>query len=151
YGYPESSQSVVNVTDGKIIRLLVEDEPIDLRHGHPLEHERTLDFRSGTLRRRSVWKSPTGRTVKITSERLVSFTKRAVAAIKYEAEPVGEDMRLVLQSDLLANEPVPVRSGDPRLAAALDAPLVAADAECRGYRALLSHHTKMSGLQLVAG
>ena len=25
YGYPESGQTVVNVTDGKIIRLLVED------------------------------------------------------------------------------------------------------------------------------
>ena len=33
YGYPESGQTVVNVTDGKIIRLLVEDEPMDLRYG----------------------------------------------------------------------------------------------------------------------
>ena len=55
YGYPESGQTVVNVTDGKIIRLLVEDEPMDLRYGRTEEHERTLDFRSGTLRRHTIW------------------------------------------------------------------------------------------------
>ena len=151
YGYPESGQTVVNVTDGKIIRLLVEDEPMDLRYGRAVEHERTLDFRSGTLRRRTVWSSPTGRTVRITTERLVSFTKRTVAAIRYEVEPVDEDMRLVLQSDLLANEPVPAPGDDPRLAAALDSPLVADTAECRDLRAILAHHTKLSGLSLAAG
>lgn len=36
YGYPESSQSVVNVTNGKVIRLLVDDEPLDVRYGQLL-------------------------------------------------------------------------------------------------------------------
>lgn len=31
YGYPESGQTVINVTNGKLIRLLVDDEPFDLR------------------------------------------------------------------------------------------------------------------------
>ena len=85
------------------------------------------------------------------TERLVSFTNRTVAALRYEVEPIGEDMRLVLQSDLLANEPVPSPGDDPRLAAALDAPLVAQHAECRDDRAMLVHHTKHSGLRVVAG
>lgn len=151
YGYPGSGQTVVNVTDGKIIRLLVEDAPIDLRYGHWLEHHRTLDFRSGTLLRHSVWKSATGRVVKIASERLVSFTKRANAAIKYEVEPLEQDMRLVVQSDLLANGPVPTPGGDPRLAAALESPLVADNAEWRDMRAMLSHCTRQSELRMVAG
>ncbi|MDT4918420.1 MAG: alpha,alpha-trehalose phosphorylase, partial [Pseudonocardiales bacterium] len=33
YGYPESGQTVLNVTDGKLIRLHVNDEPFDLRYG----------------------------------------------------------------------------------------------------------------------
>ena len=53
YGYPEAGQTIVNVTDGKIIRLLVEDEPLDMRYGNAVAHERVLDFRSGTLRRRT--------------------------------------------------------------------------------------------------
>jgi alpha,alpha-trehalose phosphorylase len=119
YVFPEDGQTVVNVTDGKIIRLLVEDEPLDLRYGSAPQHERVLDFRSGTLRRRTEWVSPTGRRVRITSERLVSFTQRAIAAINYTVEPLDDKIQLVVQSDLLANEPVTTRTDDPRVAAAL--------------------------------
>ena len=31
YGYPEFGQTVINVTNGKLFRLLVDDEPFDLR------------------------------------------------------------------------------------------------------------------------
>lgn len=52
YGYPESSQTVVNVTDGKLIRLIVEDAPFDMRYGDVTAHERILDLRTGLLSRR---------------------------------------------------------------------------------------------------
>ena len=51
YGYPEAGETVVNMTNGKIIRLLVDDSPFDIRYGELHEHERRLDFRSGILRR----------------------------------------------------------------------------------------------------
>src|ERR671934_1125299 len=31
YGYPESGQTMINVTNGKLMRLLVDDEPFDVR------------------------------------------------------------------------------------------------------------------------
>jgi alpha,alpha-trehalose phosphorylase len=49
FGYPESGQTIVNVTNGKIIRLLVDDEPFDVRYGQLLAHERVLDLRAGLL------------------------------------------------------------------------------------------------------
>ena len=64
FGYPEGGQTVVNVTNGKIIRLLVDDEPFDVRYGQLLNHERVLDLRAGSLRRRAEWVSPTGRGVR---------------------------------------------------------------------------------------
>src|SRR5437588_7568322 len=73
YGYPEDGQTVVNVTDGKIIRLLVDDEPFDVRYGTLRRHERVLDLRAGVLRRTADWVSPTGRQVRVSSTRLVSF------------------------------------------------------------------------------
>ena len=51
YGYPESGQTIINVTNGKIIRLLVDDEPFDLRYGQLHRHQRVLDLQSGTLTR----------------------------------------------------------------------------------------------------
>src|SRR5260221_9899796 len=84
YGYPESGQTLVNVTDGKIIRLLVDDEPLDVRYGQLLAHERLLDLRAGALVRTLEWCSPAGAAVRVRSTRLVSFVPRAVAAILYQ-------------------------------------------------------------------
>src|ERR1700688_465162 len=81
YGYPESGQTVINVTNGKLIRLLVDDEPFDVRYGELNAHERLLDFRSGVLERRVEWTSPSDKRVRVTSTRLVSFVQRSVAAI----------------------------------------------------------------------
>ena len=81
YGDPESGQTIINVTSGKLIRLLVDDEPFDVRTGRLVHHERVLDLRAGTLRRSVEWTSPAGRTVRIRSTRLVSFAERATAAI----------------------------------------------------------------------
>ncbi|GGN50622.1 trehalose/maltose hydrolase-like predicted phosphorylase [Actinoplanes campanulatus] len=57
YGYPESGQTIVNVTNGKVIRLLVDDEPFDVRDGRLRHHERVLDLRAGVLRREVEWES----------------------------------------------------------------------------------------------
>ncbi|GAB3587925.1 glycosyl hydrolase family 65 protein [Amycolatopsis endophytica] len=149
YGYPEAGQTVVNVTDGKIIRLLVEDEPFDMRYGTATSHERVLDFRTGTLTRETEWASPTGRHVRVRTERLVSFTQRAVVAIRYEVEPLDGKMQLVLQSDLLANEPIESDSNDPRVAAALQSPLESEFFLAEDYRAVLVHQTKRSGLRVA--
>ena len=89
YGYPEQGQSMINITDGKLLRLLVDDEPFDVRYGTLHRHERTLDLRAGTLRREVEWVSPAGQGVRITSTRIVSLVQRAVAAVRYEVEPLG--------------------------------------------------------------
>src|ERR1700737_28685 len=73
YGYPEAGQTIVDVTNGKIIRLWVEDEPFDVRYGELLSHERVLDLRAGTLTRSAHWQSPIGKEGKGPSPRRVSL------------------------------------------------------------------------------
>ena len=90
YGNPEAGETVLDVTDGKLLRLLVDDELFDVRYGELVEHERVLDFRDGVLRRRVHWRSPAGREVRIASTRIVSLTQRGAAAILYDVEPVGD-------------------------------------------------------------
>jgi alpha,alpha-trehalose phosphorylase len=150
YGYPEAGETVVNMTNGKVIRLLVDDSPFDIRYGELTEHERRLDFRSGILRRQALWRSPTGKTVRVTSERLVSFSQRAIMAIRYAVEPTAAPTRIVLQSELVTNEPRPAISKDPRAAAALEAPLESEEFMGDDGRAVLVHRTKESGLRCAA-
>lgn len=150
YGYPEQGQTVVNVTDGKLIRLMVDDEPFHVAHGRLLAHERVLDLRRGLLRRAVEWVSPAGRRVRIRSTRLVSFTQRAVAAVDYEVEAVDHELRITVQSGLVSNEEQPRRSADPRVAAALDRPLAAVEQDREQHGAVLLHRTRVSGLLMAA-
>src|SRR5579885_2416874 len=150
YGYPESDQTVIDVTNGKLIRLLVDDEPFDVRYGTLEEHERELDFRAGVLRRNVRWTSPAGRTIRVSSTRMVSFTQRAIAAISYEVEPVDNPARMVVQSELVANEEQPDAGMDPRAAATIQSPLVSEEDWAHDAAGLLIHHTKLSGLRIGA-
>jgi len=150
YGDPESGQTVINVTNGKIIRLLVDDEPFDVRYGGVQSHERELDLRDGVLRRSVRWTSPAGRTVKVSSVRMVSFTQRSIAAISYEVEPLDAAVRVVVQSELVANEELPGSAGDPRAAAVLASPLECEEHQVQGTVGLMIHHTRVSGLRIGA-
>jgi alpha,alpha-trehalose phosphorylase len=150
YGDPESSQTVVNVTNGKIFRLLVEDEPFDVRYGELRRHERVLDLRGGLLNRTAEWCSPTGRLVRVTSTRLVSLVQRSVAAICYEVETMDGGADVVVQSELVANESLPASGMDPRVSAVLSAPLESKQFAGDGQRAVLVHSTKSSDLTMAA-
>jgi alpha,alpha-trehalose phosphorylase len=151
FGYPESGQTVINVTNGKLFRLLVDDEPFDVRYGELLAHERVLDLRAGTLQRRVRWRSPAGHSIGLSSTRLVSFTQRSIAAFCYEVEAIETSVHVVIQSELLANESLPPVAGDPRVAAVLEAPLVSEDHRATDARVVMVHHTRASGLRVAAG
>jgi trehalose/maltose hydrolase-like predicted phosphorylase len=150
YGYPEDGQSLIDVTNGKIMRLLVDDEPFDVRYGDLIEHERVLDMRAGTLTRVARWRSPAGKLVLVRSTRLVSLTQRSIVAIEYVVEAVDEFTRVTVQSELVANEDQPQPSADPRVAAALNNPLESVAYESADRSALLIHRTRGSGLTLAA-
>ena len=150
YGYPEEGQTIVNVTNGKLIRLLVDDEPFDVRYGTLLAHGRMLDLRAGVLRREVHWRSPAGRG-SVRSVRLVSFAQRSVAAIRYEVEPLDGETRIVCSPSWSPTRTCPAQSADPRAAAALRAPLVAESHGIHELRAVLVHRTRASGLRMAAG
>ena len=151
FGYPETAETLVNVTNGKIIRLLVNDEPFDVRYGKLRSHQRTLDLRTGLLHREVVWTSPAGSTVRIRSNRLVSLQQRAVAAIRYEVEPVDGPLRVVLQSELVANEGLPLPGEDPRATPVVQAPLRSELVTSYPMKAVLVHSAPNSGLRIAAG
>jgi alpha,alpha-trehalose phosphorylase len=150
YGFPESGQTVINVTNGKLIRLYVDDEPFDIRYGELRAHERELDFRAGVLKRSAEWVSPAGQRVRISSTRLVSLSQRAIAAISYEVEPLDGPARISVQSELLANEQLPAHGGDPRVSAVLPNPLTCEYHADHGTSVVLVHTTGQSGLRVAA-
>lgn len=83
YGFARTGQTICNVTDCKVIKLFVDDEPFWLPHAHLLNYDRRLNMKTGTLYREIVWETPSGKQVSIISRRLVSFVNRHVTAISY--------------------------------------------------------------------
>src|SRR5262252_2668691 len=115
YGFARTGQTILSVTDSKIIKLFVDDEPFWLPHANLLKYERRLNMRSGTLDREILWETPAGKQVSITSRRLVSFAHRHVAAISYRVALLNAEASLVISSELVADQPA-LRAGsnDPR-------------------------------------
>jgi alpha,alpha-trehalose phosphorylase len=149
YGYPDSGESVINVPNGKVIRLFVGDEPFDVRRGELHRHDQRLDFRDGTLHRKVEWTSPAGRRVRITSTRLVSLGHRAVGAVRYVVEAVDGAATMTVQSELVANEDLPEVHPDDRVKEVLDEPLVTCGSFVLGSSATLVHETRESGLRIA--
>jgi alpha,alpha-trehalose phosphorylase len=150
YGAPESSQTVIDVTNGKLFRLLVDDEPFDVRYGHLSAHDRVLDFRAGTLTRTAEWCSPAQRSVRVTSVRFVSFTHRSILGIAYEVEALDGRANVVVQSELVANEQLPSAAADPRTSALIESPLESEEHLAVDTKALLIHRTRRSRLRVAA-
>ena len=90
YGYAERSQTMLNVTNGKAIRLFVAGEEFRPDSGTVTEYRRALNMRTGILSRTLIWRSPGGKTVRLRIERLVSLDaeQKHLAAIFYEVTPL---------------------------------------------------------------
>src|SRR5215208_6003270 len=116
YGFAKTGQTILNVTDSKIIKLFVDDEPFWLPRANLLSYDRRLNMKSGTLDREILWETPTGKQVSITSRRLFSFVNRHVAAISYQVMLLNAAAALVISSEMTAAEPKSaIDANDPRL------------------------------------
>src|SRR5437660_3287082 len=114
YGFAKTGQTICNVTDSKIIKLFVDDEPFWLPDANLLRYDRRLNMKSGTLDREILWETPAGKQVLITSRRLVSFDNRHVAAISYCVTLLNANAFIVISSEMATNEPSDRINGDMR-------------------------------------
>jgi len=151
YGFAKTGQTIIGVTDSKIIKLLVDDEPFWLPNAKLLSYDRRLNLRSGTLDREILWETPAGKQVLITSRRLVSFANRHVAAISYRVTLLSAAASLVLSSEMTANEPSTLtNANDPRQTRVLPGRVLHHQmAYAKDRRIVLCHATEKSRLTLA--
>jgi alpha,alpha-trehalose phosphorylase len=151
YGFARTGQTILNVTDSKVIKLFVDDEPFWLPGANVRRYDRRLNMRSGTLDREILWETPSGKQVSIVSRRLVSFAHRHVAAISYSVTLVNEAASLVISSEMIANEPSDsTDENDPRLAQSVVGQVLHPRASyANDRRIVLCHATEKSRLAVT--
>ena len=101
FGFAHTGQTIVNVPDAKLMKIYVDDEPLELSVADLDSYERELDFKTGCLKRELVWRTPAGKRVKISSSRMVSFTDRHLALMELEITMLEGDAPVVVSSQLL--------------------------------------------------
>jgi len=151
YGLARTGQTIVNATDGSIIRLFVDDEPVNLATAKVHRYERVLDLRTGVLQREVEFETERGQRLLICSTRLASFEHRHLAAMSYEVSALDSDVRIAISSELVTHGPGET-SDDPRRGKGFaEKVLVPLAARADGARAVLELATRNSGLQLAVG
>ena len=150
FGFARTGQTMLNVTDSKIIRLFVDDEPFDLATASIRRYVRKLNMKSGTLDRDLVWETASGKLVQIHSRRLVSFEQRHVAAISYELTVLNAEARVLISSELLYLRPEEQKGAhDPRQAKFAGKYLRPLKVSATDRRIVLRHATERSGMILA--
>jgi alpha,alpha-trehalose phosphorylase len=101
FGFAKTGQTLVHVPDAKVMKIYVDDEPLTLGTADLEHYERELDFAAGVLRRSLVWRTPSGKRVRVDSTRLVSMTQRHLAVMSIEVTMLTGDAPIVISSQLL--------------------------------------------------
>jgi len=156
YGFAKTGQTIVNVTDSKIIKLYVDDEPFFLPTAKLLKFERTLDMKTGTLERDVTWELASGKQVSIKSTRIVSFEHRHLAAISYTVTVLNARGPVVITSEIINNgngiSKRQNRDGDPRRSRRFEQKILQPETHyVKDTRLVLCHSTKNSKLSVAAG
>lgn len=156
YGFSTTGQTIINVTDSKIIRLYVDDEPFYLPTAKLQKFERVLDMKRGTLDREVIWKLASGKKVLIKSKRLVSFQHRHLAAVSYSVTVLNSDAPVVITSEIVNNVNVPDnhhhQESDPRQSRRFEYRVLQPELHyVNDERLVLCHFAKNSGLGLAVG
>lgn len=101
YGLAREGQTIVQVPDAKPIRLYIDDEPLRLGVAEVEDYHRSIDFREGVERRSFIWRTQSGKRVRVVSDRMVSFQERHLALMSLEIELLDADAAVVISSQIL--------------------------------------------------
>ncbi len=101
FGFARTGQTIVNVPDAKLLKLYVDDEPLLLPSADLDSYERAVDFRNGALTRDMIWRTPAGKRVRVSSQRMVSFVHRHLAVMTFEITLLDAAAPVVVSSQLL--------------------------------------------------
>ncbi|MCW2757560.1 MAG: kojibiose phosphorylase [Nocardioidaceae bacterium] len=101
FGFARTGQTIVNVPDAKVLKLYVDDEPLNLGTADLEHYERVLDLREGILRRSLIWRTPSGKRVKVETTRMVSMQQRHLAVLTLDVEMLTGSAPIVVSSQLL--------------------------------------------------
>lgn len=151
YGFPETQQGIVNLTDVQTLRLFAGEEGFaPLETGTVLEYRRSLDMQAGQTARYMKWRSPKGKEIEVTIRRMVSLCEKGLFILSYTVRALNfeGDIRFeAVEEGEVFNFADP---SDPRVAAEKMRHLFVRRVERTENGGFIESRTGASGLSLCA-
>jgi alpha,alpha-trehalose phosphorylase len=151
FGFPDRSQSILNVIDTQGIALKLNGVKFSLFEGKVLFYERILDFKKGMVTRKIKWRSPKGNEVEIVFKRIVSFTQRELLLIHVSIEALNFSGEIELISTINGDVSNIVAEDDPRVGTSNAKALKVVDIFNKGKCSFIKAKTTHSKLAVVGG
>ncbi len=151
YGYAENTETMLNVTDSKIIEIYLEEERVTLDQGTLLSFKRTLDMARGCLTREVSWRSPLGREIMFSFRRIVPLSRQHLVSFELKLTPINFSDPIMIISALDGSvDNHTHEEEDPRFTANLGGlGLNIAAIQMTESGAVILQETKRSGLSLA--
>lgn len=152
FGFARTGQTIVNAPDGYMIRLYVDDGPLDVSKVNLIHYERVLNMQTGTLDRELVWEKLSGKQIHVRSRRLVSLVHRHEVAMEYEITVLNDDAPVVISSELVYTPSQQGSARDPRGSRAFKERILLDQGHyARDQRVIQSYITRNSKMTLACG
>lgn len=161
HGFARVGQTIVNVPDAKVMKIYIDDEPLLVPLADLDDYERSLEFRTGVLRRRLIWRTAAGKRVLINTTRLVSLSERHLVFMTMDITMLSGDAPVVISSQVVNRQDgkddysvtSPTAAGsDPRRSEEFDRRVLEPQTQwCGDGRLLLTYRCAASRMTLAVG
>lgn len=89
YAFPDVSQTMLNVPNGKVVELAVDGVPLTLTMEQIEEHHRALLLDRGCTCRTTIYKLKDGRRIRVEATRFASMTRKNLLCCRYRVTPLN--------------------------------------------------------------
>jgi alpha,alpha-trehalose phosphorylase len=151
HGFPDRSQSILNVIDTQEIKILINEENFSLQSGKVLFYERVLNLKEGVVIRTIIWQTPKGDEVKLVFKRLTSFIQRELFLMCVSIESINFEGKIKLISSINGDVSNIVSEDDPRIGTSKAKALSVAEIQIDTNNSYVKATTKHSKLTVVGG
>lgn len=113
FGFPLTSQSLLNLPNLKTTHIFLEGELLNLFEGEVLSYNRKLHMKEGFVSREVIWKSPKGKEVRIDTERFCSMNCKNLMVQHLQIIPLNFSGEIRICSYLEGNVENHTRTTNP--------------------------------------